>query len=78
MNIMSSWLTINDPNAPTDPANTYYSPGTLGFIFVFFLAVAAVFLIFDMVRRVRRLRYRAEIEAKLAAETAAKRKKTDQ
>jgi len=36
-----------------------------------------VFLIFDMVRRVRRLRYRAEIEAKLAAEAAAKRKKTD-
>jgi hypothetical protein len=37
-----------------------------------------VFLIFDMVRRVRRLRYRAEIEEKLAAEAAAKRENTDQ
>jgi hypothetical protein len=56
------------PNPTEDPANTFYSPGTIGFLLTFFVAGAAVLLIFDMVRRVRRVRYRAEIQEKLAAE----------
>lgn len=59
------------PTESADPANTFYSPGTLGFIMTFFVSAAAIALIFDMVRRVRRVRYRAEIEAKLDAEAAA-------
>jgi hypothetical protein len=85
MNKLAQWLSINDPDAPNDPANTFYSPGTIGFLLTFFVAAAAVLLIFDMVRRVRRVRYRAEIQAKLeaeqeelAAKTSAKRKKADQ
>jgi hypothetical protein len=35
------------------------------------MAVGAIALIFDMVRRIRRVRYRAEIAEKLAAEAAA-------
>lgn len=58
------------PTESADPANTFYSPGTLGFIMTFFVSAAAIALIFDMVRRVRRVRYRAEIEAKLDAEAA--------
>ena len=54
-----------------DPANTFYSPGTLGFLFVFGMSLAAIILIFDMVRRVRRIRYRAEITEKLEAEAAS-------
>jgi hypothetical protein len=59
------------PSETADPASTFYSPGTLGFIMTFFVSAAAIALIFDMVRRVRRVRYRAEIEAKLEAEVAA-------
>jgi hypothetical protein len=64
------------PSATTDPTETFYSPGTIGFIMTFFVTVGAVALIFDMVRRIRRVRYRAEISEKLAAEAiAAKDKK---
>lgn len=59
------------PTPTTDPANTFYSPGTVGFLATFGVTLAAVLLIFDMVRRVRRVRYRAEIEAKLAEEEAS-------
>lgn len=58
------------PTPTTDPANTFYSPGTVGFLAVAFITLAAVVIIFDMVRRVRRVRYRAEIQEKLAAEAA--------
>ncbi len=56
------------PSASPDPSQTFYSPGTIGFIMTFFITVGAVALIFDMVRRIRRVRYRAEITEKLAAE----------
>jgi len=46
-----------DPNSVT--------PGVLGFVFTFALAVAVILLIIDMVRRVRRVRYRGEINEKL-------------
>ncbi len=70
MNTLTLWLIETDPDKATDPANTFYSPGTIGFILTFFVAAAAVLLIFDMVRRVRRIRYRAEIQEKLEAEQA--------
>lgn len=60
------------PSPTEDPANTFYSPGTIGFLLTFFVAGSAVLLIFDMVRRVRRVRYRAEIQEKLATEEQAK------
>lgn len=61
----------------TDPSKVYYSPGVVGFIAVFLMMVAATFLILDMVRRVRRVRYRTEIQEKLASEAAAKGRKTN-
>lgn len=60
-----------------DPNKVYYSPGVIGFIAVFLMMVAATFLIIDMVRRVRRVRYRQEIQEKLASETAAKGRKAN-
>lgn len=63
------------PSPSTDPANTFYSPGTIGFIATFGMAAGATLLIFDLVRRVRRVRYRAEIQAKLDAEAADGRAK---
>jgi hypothetical protein len=59
------------PSATADPAETFYSPGTIGFIMTFFVTAGAVALIFDMVRRIRRVRYRAEISEKFAAEAQA-------
>ena len=58
------------PTPTTDPATTFYSPGTVGFLAVAFITLAAVLIVVDMVRRVRRVRYRAEIQEKLAAEAA--------
>ncbi|MDA8579746.1 hypothetical protein N9K72_02100 [Pontimonas sp.] len=50
-----------DPNSVT--------PGVVGFVVTFVVAGAVLMLIIDMVRRVRRVRYREEINAKLDAES---------
>lgn len=50
------------------PDDTYNSPGTIGFIATFGVAIVAVGLFFDMNRRVRRSRYRTEIRQRLAEE----------
>ena len=65
-----AYLKMPSPTPTTDPANTFYSPGTVGFLAVAFITLAAVVIIYDMVRRVRRVRYRAEVQEKLAAEAA--------
>ncbi|WP_216641465.1 hypothetical protein [Rhodoluna limnophila] len=70
MDILFSALLAATPSPSVDPANTFYSPGTIGFLAVFAMAAGAIGLIFDMVRRVRRVRYRAEIESRLDAEDA--------
>lgn len=71
MHILLTVLAATPSPEPTDPANTFYSPGTLGFIMTFLVSAGAIGLIFDMVRRVRRVRYRAEIAERLDAEAAA-------
>lgn len=49
-----------DPNSVT--------PGVVGFLATLFVAMAVVVIIVDMTRRVRRVRYRAEIVEKLDRE----------
>nr|WP_237562238.1 hypothetical protein [Glutamicibacter soli] len=39
-----------------------YGPGFLGFVFTAVMVVAGIFLMRDMVRRVRRVRYQSEAE----------------
>ena len=46
-----------DPNSVT--------PGVIGFIMTFGVMIAVLLLVIDMVRRVRRVRYRQEIADKL-------------
>ena len=46
-----------DPNSVT--------PGVIGFIMTFGVMIAVLLLVLDMVRRVRRVRYRQEISDKL-------------
>ena len=61
------------PN-PTMPAYTGneadITPTWVGFAFTFLIAIATVLLLLDMNRRVRRVRYRDEVRAKLEAEAA--------
>ena len=52
-----------DPNLVT--------PGVIGFFATFFVAGMTVLLVFDLVRRIRRSRYREEIGILLDAEVAA-------
>ena len=60
--------------APSDVVidDTWYSPGVVGFLATFGVAGAAILIIFDMTRRVRRVRYRAEIVQKLDLEQQLK------
>ena len=63
---------IDDPLVPPfegDP-NTV-TPGVAGFFAIFFVAVATIFVIVDMARRTRRVRYRGEVRERLEAERLA-------
>jgi hypothetical protein len=46
------------------------TPGPWGFVITFSIAIIVVLLVIDMVRRVRRVNYRAEIDERLQAELA--------
>lgn len=54
-----------DPNGVT--------PGVVGFIITAVVAIASLFLILDMVRRMRRLRYREEAKTNVDAEVAVEK-----
>jgi hypothetical protein len=57
--------------------DTWYSPGVVGFVATFSMGAAAVLIVFDLVRRVRRVRYRAEIAEKLDIEQMEKSLQSD-
>lgn len=54
-----------DPNLVT--------PGPWGFIAIAFIAVAVIALVWDMMRRIRRGRYRTQVQEELDAEEQAQR-----
>ena len=47
------------------------TPGWLGFVAIFIVAAAVILLCIDMVRRIRKVRYRGEIREQLEAEYEA-------
>ncbi|WP_353827185.1 hypothetical protein [Agromyces sp. SYSU T0242] len=47
------------------------TPGVVGFVLTILVMVAVLLLILDMVRRIRRVNYRAEARERIAAEQAA-------
>jgi len=59
------------PAPSVDPA--LVTPGPWGFAIMAFIAAAVVLLMWDMQRRIRRSRYRAEVAAELDAEEQAAR-----
>jgi hypothetical protein len=57
------------PEQTVDP--TLVTPGPAGFVVIALLAVAVVALVWDMMRRIRRGRVRADINEELRAEEQA-------
>ncbi|GAA4179786.1 hypothetical protein [Gryllotalpicola koreensis] len=55
---------------PSIPAADITTPGVWGFVAFFGVAVVVLLLVIDMTRRIRRVRYRAEVNEKLDAEQA--------
>lgn len=58
--------------------DTWYSPGVVGFLATFGLAAVSLLIIWDLVRRIRRVRYRAEISDLLDQEQAFDGSKSNQ
>jgi hypothetical protein len=56
---------------PSIPAADVTTPGVWGFVAFFGVAIVVLLLVIDMTRRVRRVRYRAEVNEKLDAEQRA-------
>lgn len=59
------------PTPTVDP--NLVSPGPMGFAIVAVIVVLAAVLIWDMQRRIRRVRYREEVREELDAEEASAR-----
>lgn len=59
------------PTADVDP--DLVTPGVWGFVITALVAVAVIFLVWDMMRRIRRGRVRADIQEELDAEEQAQR-----
>lgn len=62
-------ITVPDPDTVT--------PGFAGFVAIALLALVVVFLLIDMLRRIRRAGYRADISAELDAEQAEAQQQAD-
>lgn len=54
-------------NVPDDAV----TPGVWGFVTIAAIAVVVILLILDMIRRLRKVNYRAQVRAQIAAEEAA-------
>lgn len=61
---------------PTPISPDEVTPGWVGFTITAVFIVIVVLLIFDMVRRIRRVRYREEARERIAAEVEADRPDT--
>ena len=69
--ILAAAAATPTPTPTVDP--NLVSPGPVGFAIVAVIVLLAAVLIWDMQRRIRRVRYREEVRAELDAEEAAAR-----
>jgi hypothetical protein len=58
------------PSMTVDPVSV--TPGFVGFAMIVVIVIAVILLIWDMNRRIRRVRYRDEVREELDAEEAAR------
>lgn len=63
------------PTMTVDPDSV--TPGFAGFAIIVLIVVAVILLVWDMNRRIRRVRYREEIREELDAEEAAQQEASD-
>lgn len=61
---------IDDPGTPPGFDPTTVTPGVEGFFAIAIVALAVIYLLVDMTRRIRRVRYRGEVRELLEAEQA--------
>ncbi|TAJ49928.1 MAG: hypothetical protein EPO52_03080 [Herbiconiux sp.] len=73
MSILSAIAPLAVLAEETTPDPDTVTPGIIGFIVTFLVAVITVLLIIDMVRRVRRVNYRAQVRDELESELAAQK-----
>lgn len=71
--LLHSLVLLTDTQTPSPlPTQTVtdemVTPGPLGFFAILFVGVITLLLIIDMVRRIRRTRYRAEVRERILAE----------
>jgi hypothetical protein len=59
------------PSPTSKVPDVAVTPGVWGFVAIAGIAIAVILLILDMIRRLRRVNYRAEIRERIAAEEAA-------
>ncbi|WP_243694923.1 hypothetical protein [Labedella populi] len=73
--VIGSGLALLAEVTPTPSPASYdtdqVTPGVVGFVVTFALAILVILLVLDMVRRVRRVNYRAQIAEELDAEERA-------
>ncbi|MDF2045508.1 MULTISPECIES: hypothetical protein [Microbacterium] len=60
------------PTPANTPDDSLVTPGPFGFGAIAFIGVAVFLLVWDMLRRIRRGRYREEVNAELDAEEQAR------
>ncbi|HEU4808802.1 MAG TPA: hypothetical protein VFT01_11115 [Homoserinimonas sp.] len=70
MTMLNSFFSLLAEEKPKFDPNSV-TPGVIGFLATFLIIVVVVLLVTDMVRRVRRTQYRAEVNERLDAEAAA-------
>ena len=64
------------PTPPADFDESIVTPGPWGFLIVLFIGVVTILLVLDMMRRIRRTRYREELREQLQQEKADEEKDT--
>lgn len=70
--LLLSILAVTPTPTPTPEFDeTVITPGPQGFLAIALVTIAVVLLIIDMVRRIRRVRYRAEVREEIALEQEA-------
>jgi flagellar biosynthesis/type III secretory pathway M-ring protein FliF/YscJ len=70
---LSAAATPTPTPSPSEVDPDIVTPGVVGFVVTAFIAIAVILLVWDMMRRIRRGRVRADIREELDAEEQAAR-----
>ncbi|MFK4806325.1 hypothetical protein ACI3KX_10685 [Microbacterium sp. ZW CA_36] len=70
---LSAAATPTPTPSPSEVDPDIVTPGVVGFVVTAFIAIAVILLVWDMMRRIRRGRVRADIQEELDAEAQAAR-----